>query len=112
MTGISTAYTAIHWQPPHGDIGPTFRTKESCENWIESVQSQYKPVLVTCWIDDFTSVDHGVLLFRTDCSHELSLVVAEDTTADIEYGHEACVGTRIYSEAEALFHEKWGHGKI
>lgn len=99
------AYTAIHSTPPHWDVGPTFETLAAAEEWCGDSDYGYDPVEVVCWIDDFTAVNHGVFMFRTDCNHEVSFVVAEEATDMIEYGNEAYVGTRIMPQTDPATHD-------
>lgn len=89
------AYTLVHRVPPHWDVGPTFETRAAAVDYNETQTAEYDIVDVTCWIDDFDAVDHGVFLVRTDCNHEVSFVVAHEPTDALETGNEAYVMTSI-----------------
>ncbi len=97
---VQRAYTAIHSTPPHWDVGPTFETLADAQEWCGDTDSGYEPVEVVCWIDDFSVVNYGVFMFRTDGNHEVSFVVAEESTDRAECGNEAYVGTQIMPRTE------------
>jgi len=90
----SAAYTVVYHNSPHCNVGSTFRTKAQAYNDTQDRPDREIWKVVT-WIEDFTEVNSGVLLFRTDGIHEVSYVVAEESTNMIETNQEAAVRTTI-----------------
>ena len=91
---MSRAYTVVYQNPPHLGVGSTFVSEEQAYDSIKDSPNREIWEVVTL-IDDFTSVDYGVFMFRTDGIHEVSYVVAEETSDLIDTSNEAAVSTKI-----------------
>lgn len=96
------AYTAIHGctDGPHWDVGPTFEREDDAEAHCQP-RHDTSYVEVVSWIDDFTEIDCGFLLFRTDGIHEASWVVSEKPSELSNSYNEGAVRTRFVSAEEA-----------
>ena len=100
---MKDAYTIVRGlsDGPHWDVGVTFETKGQAERYcVQHPRAEY--LHVVSWVDDFTEVDRGVLLFRSDGIHEVSWVVAEEPTETVEYAQEGCVGTTLVADGEPI----------
>lgn len=90
------AWTIIHMSGCHWDVGQTYEDKEDAQQYIEECEnSNFYIQEVTSWVDNFNNSEHGTFLIRTDGIHEMSFVVAEETTERIKTSGEAAVQTRL-----------------
>jgi len=96
-----SAYTVVYGiQTPHWNIGPTYERETDAQQKTDGCELDGY-IHAVSWIDDFSDVDRGYLLFRTDGIHEASWIVAEEPSELSDSMNEGAVGTTLIA-AETL----------